>query len=299
MSTVRRPMMLGAFALAIGLMTAAGEVRAEEPPPRYMMVRCIKCPGGKGDAYRDYMLATTAKSMQVRANEGDINGWIFARAVIPSGEEAECDFVQMNLHKGFPPPSTPIDPWFKKAGLKLDRKEWYANLGPISKLVWLQLWRGVQSVGEVQKGNFVRLDMLKVAPARNDEWKRLQGEWQAAGRAALDQKLITAWQADELILPSGSGYRYGARRVTAFPDWTAIGQVPDDQALVRRVLKGKAPALLGREGRASELAQSALYEVVEVVRPNDQAVATPAPPDNAPAAPAAPPRKANVLVSPF
>ena len=63
MATVTRPMMLGAIGLAIGLMTAAGEARAEEPPPRYMMVRCIKCPGGKGDAYRDYMLATTAKSM--------------------------------------------------------------------------------------------------------------------------------------------------------------------------------------------------------------------------------------------
>ena len=73
--------------------------------------------------------------------------------------------------------------------------------------------------------------------------------------------------------------------------------MPDDQLLVRRVLKGKAPALLGREVRASEIAQSALYEVVEVVRPNDQAVATPAPPAKAPAAPAAKP--ANVLTSPF
>lgn len=277
-----RTAMLVAFGLSVGLSAqAGGEARAEQLP-RYMMVRCIKCPGGKGDAYRDYMLSTTAKSMQVRANEGDINGWIFARAYIPSGEESECDFIQMNLHQGFPPPGTPIDPWFKKAGLKLDRKEWYANLGPLSKLVRVELWRGVQSAGEVRKGNYLRLDMLKVAPARQDEWKRLQGEWLAAGQGAVDQKLITAWQADELILPSGSGYRYGARRVTAFPDWTSIGQIPDDQALVRRVLKGKAPALLGREVRAGELARSELYEVVEVVRPSEQATAAPAPPPPAP-----------------
>ena len=278
---MRRTAMLGAGMVAVGLTVGLANTTAAAPAdpavPRYMMVRCIKCPGGKGDAYRDYMLSTTAKSMQARANEGDINGWIFARAVIPSGEESECDFVQMNLHNGFPPPSTPINPWFKKAGLKLDRKEWYANLGPLSKLVRVELWRGVQSAGEVRKGNYLRLDMLKVTPARQDDWKRLQGEWLTAGQGALDQKLITAWQADELILPSGSGYRYGARRVTAFPSWTAIGQIPDDQALLRQVLKGKAPALLGREVRASELARSELYEVVEVVRPSAEASALPSP----------------------
>ena len=188
----------------------------------------------------------------------------------------------MRLRAGEPAPGLPAAAHahrslVREGRAEADRKEWYAHLGPLSKLVRVELWRGVQSAGEVRKGNYLRLDMLKVAPARQDESKRLQGEWLTAGQGALDQKLITAWQADELILPSGSGYRYGARRVTAFSDWTSIGQVPDDQALVRRVLKGKAPALLGREVRAGELARSELYEVVEVVRPSEQAMATPAP----------------------
>jgi hypothetical protein len=242
------------------------------------MVRCIKTTSGQGDAYRDYMLATTAKSMQVRANEGDIDGWIFARVVIPGGGQAECDFVQMNLHRRFPPARTPIDPFFAKAGLTTTRQEWYARLGEMSRLIRVELWRGVAEAGGVQKGNFLRLDMLKLPAARLPEWRRLQGDWRVAGQTAIDRQLITAWQADELILPAGTSYPYAARRMIAFSDWAAIGRAPDDRALLQQALPGRGPVLLAREVATSELARSELYEVVEVVRPITAPAPAPAPP---------------------
>lgn len=275
----------GSILLAAGLAlfeTAGGAAGGEQPT--YMMFRCIKTTAGKSGAYQEYMLATTAKAMQVRANEGDVHGWLFAKAVIPSGSEAECDFIQTNFHRGFPPPSTSIDPFFAKAGLKVTRQEWYATLGPMSKLVRLEQWRGVEGLGQLQKGQFIRFDYLKVTPGRADEWKRAQADWLAAARTASEQKLITAWHADEILLPGGSGYRHTARRVIAFPDWSAMGQVPDDQALVRRMLKARAPAVLARETRASQLVSSELYEVVEVIRPaREAAVSAPAPLGLAPA----------------
>jgi hypothetical protein len=93
------------LALAFLLFAAAATPSA---PPGYAMVRCIKVT--KGDEYRDFMLATTAKTMQVRADEGDIAGWVFARAVIPGGNDSTCDFMQKNIYKDFPPSAPPSIP---------------------------------------------------------------------------------------------------------------------------------------------------------------------------------------------
>ena len=275
---------LAALLLLVASSSAAVAQPAADkaPPGSYVVVRCINTPGGKGDAYRDYMLSTTAKTMQVRADEGNIDGWIFARANLPGSGQAECDFLQMNLHKRFPPARTPIDPYFVKAGVKTTRQEWYARLGEMTKLIWVEMWRGVESEGQVKKGNFIRLDLLKLVPAQTDDWKRLQGQlWRPVFHSALARGAITAWWADELVLPAGSSHPYGARRMTAFRDWDAIGPFLDAQAnqgMVRQVLRGRAPALLAREARASELVRSSLYEVVEAIWPAGSAPRSMTPP---------------------
>src|SRR5512134_94603 len=99
--------------LALAFLLSAASPAAATAPG-YAMVRCIDV--SKGDEYRDYMLEVTAKTMQVRANEGDIAGWVFARSVMPAGEASTCDFMQINVYKTFPPERTPIDPYLVKAG---------------------------------------------------------------------------------------------------------------------------------------------------------------------------------------
>jgi hypothetical protein len=225
--------------LALVLLLAA----APPSPLGYAMVRCIDV--SKGDEYRDYMLEVTAKTMQVRANEGDIAGWVFARTVIPAGESSTCDFMQINVYKTFPPERTPIDPYFVKAGLKVTRPEWYARLGAMSKLASQELWRSVERLGSIEKGQYLRVDYFKTPPGGAAAVKR-------AAEAAIRAGQLGGWQAEEIMLPAGSSHGYNTRTLSAFPTWNALGH---------------ATRLVDVAPRTHELVKSELYQVVEVIRP--------------------------------
>jgi hypothetical protein len=256
-----------ALAAALATASAVPAAKAETAAaPTYLDSRCIGTPSGKGDAYRDYMLAVTAKTMQVRANEGNIAGWIFARSVITA--DGDCDFLQVNLHRGFPPARTSIDPYMIKAGLKTNRTEWYARLAELTDAVRRELWRGVDQVGAVARGNFIRIDYYKANSQKAAEWTRVQGSlWRPAYLAAVKEGTVLGWQLDRLFLPAGSGYPYGVRTITAFRDWDAVGRTPDGEAVARAFHKGRAPALLAQDAQVQELVRSELFEVVDVIRP--------------------------------
>lgn len=229
--------------LTIAFLVMAAAQPSPPPPTGYAMARCIDV--SKGDEYRDYMLEVTAKTMQVRANEGDIAGWVFARAVMPAGESSTCDFLQINLYDRFPSERTPIDPYLVKAGLKVTRAEWYARLGAMSKLARQELWKKTDQLGTIEKGNYLRLDYLE-APAGK------VGVAKKAAQAAIADGNLKGWMAEELVIPAGSVHGYNARTLTAYPSWDAIG---------------RAPSLVDRLPRTHELVRSELFTVIEVIRP--------------------------------
>jgi hypothetical protein len=260
-------LLLGLGSGVVSLALSPAPARAEGERPTYMMVRCIKTTGGKGDEYKQFQLDTTGKAMQVRADEGNVAGWIFARAVIPSGGDSNCDFMQVNLHTGFPPERVPIDPYFAKAKVTVTREQWYAKLGEISRLARIEMWRGLEDLGQAEKGNYLRVDYLKVAPARAREWAGLvRAVARPAREAQIKEGVIKAWGAQQIVLPAGTGEPYSARTVTVFPGWDAIGRD------LEREDRGAAKAA-ERLSKVEELVRSELYEIVAVVRPSKPAAA--------------------------
>ena len=226
--------------LALAFLLAAAPAWS---PSGYAMVRCIDV--SKGDEYRDYMLEVTAKTMQVRADEGDIAGWVFARLVIPAGEASTCDFMQINVYNAFPPERTPIDPYLVKAGLKVTRQEWYARMGALSKLTSQELWRSVERLGSIDKGQYLRVDYFRGPPGKAADLK-------PTAAAAVRDGRLKGWQAEEIVLPAGSSHGYNARTLSAFPSWDSLGQ---------------ASKLVEAAPRSHQLVKSELFLVVEVVRP--------------------------------
>jgi hypothetical protein len=263
-------------ALAFALRAQAAAETAQPPAagqqPLYTMLRCIKTLPGKSDEYRQFMLDTTAKTMQLRADDGDLDTWIFARAIIPTGNESDCDYLLFNIHRGFPPERVPIDPYFVRAKVKITRAEWYAKLGAQTKLMWMELWRGLEQAGTVEKGNFLRLDFLKVPPGAMADWTR--GEGGAGGRAVQEGRIrrgdLHGWRAHELLLPAGSAHGYNAGTMDVYRDWNAIGRAP------RTSTNREEVAVNQRLARGRELVKSELYQVVEVVRPSVLSKAAPA-----------------------
>ncbi len=229
----------------------------------HLMVRCVNTVAGKGELYKSTMLSATAKSMQVRADEGDIDGWIFAHAVIPSGAASNCDYMQMNVYRGFPTARRPVDPFFQKAGVTLSREQWYAKLGESSRLMRVELWRGVEEVGRASKGQFLRIDYLKIPGDRARAWAKFERAQRSLAAARVDKGELTSWQVQELALPAGSAEPYNARVLSVFPSWDAMGR--DPLALPERAANDPGIA------KMRELVRSELYEIVEAVWPSKAA----------------------------
>jgi hypothetical protein len=236
--------------LAMALLLETSRVRAEEP--LYLMSRCIKAQPNKSGEYEKFMMETTRKSMQVRADEGSLAAWVFAHSVIPGGGlDSTCDFLLINVHKDFPPERVPIDPYFAKAKVTVTREQWYAKLAEQSRLVRVELWRGVDEVGTMEKGNYFRVELLKA----NDDWPTAAGKtvkvWQE-GRIKAGE--LRGWQAHQLLIPAGTAQPYNFRTLEVFPDWNSIG----------RPVKPRARAA------KAELVRSELYQVIDVVKPARQ-----------------------------
>jgi hypothetical protein len=263
----RRAALAAITAVCLPIAHAAAEP-SKPSPPTYNMVRCIDALPGKADEYKSFVLETTSKSMQVRADEGNLAGWVFARSVIPSGRDVNCDFMQVNVQSGFPPERTPIDPYFVKAKVNITRAEWYAKLGQQSKLARLEMWRGVDELGRIEKGQYFRVDYFKIPANKKKDWNRLaRAEMKRAKAAAMRSGEIKAWQAQEIVLPSGSGYPYSARIIEAYPSWDNIGIA----------LEQATKATGGGAAEGHELVRSELYQVIDVVWPSASQAAAPPP----------------------
>ena len=132
-----------------------------------------------------------------------------------------------------------------KAGLKVTRQEWYARMGALSKLASQELWRSVERLGSFDKGQYLRVDYFKAPPGKAAAARR-------AAEAAIREKQLQGWHAEEIVLPAGSSHGYNTRTLTAFPTWSSLGA---------------AGKLLDATPRTHELIKSELYQVVEVIRP--------------------------------
>jgi len=278
---------LAAAAFGLGLLEGGAAALAADDIPPHMEVRCIDARPNKSAEYKEVMLATTAKTMQVRADDGDMAVWVFAESILPAGSNTECDFMLINQHAAFPPERVPIDPYFVRAKVNITREQWYAKLGAASRFVHRQLWRGVQDLGHIQKGNYIRVDTLKVAPEKMEAWvEQAVAVWKPIFTQKIAAGDLTAWQAQRLILPSGGSLPYNARTLTIYPSWNAIGMPERHREYLAKSVPGKRSAKLLEGALAGqEVVRSELFSVVEVVYPKKPAHSGTAPPAS-PAAPA-------------
>jgi hypothetical protein len=237
--------------MIVPLLVLAAPALADDPT--YMMSRCIKAQPNKSGDYEKFMMETTRKSMQVRADEGSLAAWVFAHSVIPGGGlDSTCDFLLINVHKGFPPERVPIDPYFAKAKVTVTREQWYAKLAEQSRLVRVELWRGLDELGTMEKGNYFRLGLFKVPPARAEGWLAAEGKPVKAWHdARIKAGELRGWQAHELVIPAGTAQPYNLRTLEVFPDWNAIGR----------------PSKLRQPASKAELVRTELFQVIDVVRP--------------------------------
>jgi hypothetical protein len=257
-------LILRVWPIALWLLALAAPLAAQAPS--YMVVRCVKALAGHAGGYQHMTLETTAEAMRARVEQGLMHSWLFARAVIPAGEEAGCDFLLLEVYEGFPP--QPIDPYFEKAGGIMATDGWQTRAASQSKLVSVELWQDLDKTGTVEAGNYLRVNQIKNPPGEFDNWARMQSEiWKPVHEARIRDGDLQGWLASRVIMPSGTDWPNPARTISVFTNWTSLSHPARYQELMPAVHPGKNPEeIFSRIASLQQILRTDVFEVIELIR---------------------------------
>jgi len=182
---------------------------------------CYKAKPGKLRELRTFLTETGSNLARAIIAESNQVAWGVSQAVIPFGEEAECDFMVARTYRGAPSElAASTDSSLKRAGI--DRGEMSADFRSIARLVHTSLWRVVESVGEAEAGDFFTIDRMKVSAMADwidletKVFKPLQDQRAKDGR-------IKAWAAYQRVSPKGAALAYNAATINVVG---SLDQIP-------------------------------------------------------------------------
>jgi hypothetical protein len=212
---------LGGLTLALGCVAMAG---AQQPAP-HMYDYCLKVNPGNTAALDAHLQNVESKLGQVLVDSGRLLAWASARAIAPVGESARCDyhvFAQMAGFPAQPPLAPPAEADLKKAGLAMSVQQVLEKRQSLVKLVSVNLWRVGARVGQVEQGNYLRVNYYKTSDA--NEWIQLESTgWKKLVEEASKDMPGLAWGAATLRIPEGDNLPYNASSYDAYPSWEALG----------------------------------------------------------------------------
>jgi hypothetical protein len=171
----------------------------------YSRDNCVKVRDGKAREYAAYRRDVALKLAKVRGDAGEYAVYTVARAAVPSGRSARCDYHLFATYAGFPPElSNPAktEADMKKAGITMSREEMIAKREELSYLVGTDIWRWHDRVGKPAKGSYSRLNYFKVQAGQTPEWVRMESTgWKPLAEAAVKENPGFAWRAATLAMP--------------------------------------------------------------------------------------------------
>lgn len=232
---------------------------------------CVKVQPGKGAEYEAMLHDVAAKLAQVTVDQGTASWWLAARAVVPAGSAARCDYHVVYGYPGFPPEGPPtaaqMDADLQKANIKMTGAELSAKRGSLSTLANVDIWRSVARVGQPQKGSYIRVNLYKPKLGQLNEWAKLETEgWKPLAEAHAKDSPGSGWVASALLMPGGDGLHYNAMTVDIFPNWAAVGKGVPVSTLWPKVHADMPFAdYMSHMATAVDRYRIELYQVVEMV----------------------------------
>ena len=214
--------LLGGLALALCSVTNAG---AQQPTP-FIYDYCLKVNPGKDAEFAAHLRDVGSKLGQAAVDSGRYLSWAAARAISPAGESARCDYHIFIRTAGFPaePPLTlPSAAELKAAGVALSPQQLSDTRQSLVRLISTNLWQSRGVVGQVEQGNYLRLNYYKAANVA--DWAELETTgWKRLVEEAVKETPGLGWGAGALVMPGGTSQPYNASTYDVFPSWEAMGK---------------------------------------------------------------------------
>lgn len=195
---------------------------AAQPKPVYLRSTCIKVNPGAGPEFEKLQSETILKLAQYRIKQGAALRYGLSRAVLPGGEQSECDYLMSFTYSGFPPELSPATTAsnMKAAGVAMAYDAYVAKSRSLGKTVATRIFMVRASAGTIGAGGYFHVNRIKVKNAQ--AWLKLETElWKPVQEARVADGQLSAWVSYSLVLPSGSAQPFDAATVDAFPSWEA------------------------------------------------------------------------------
>lgn len=224
-------MRIARFFVGAAISAAFSITLLAQQPLGYHTVACFKIKPDKSAEFHKFLTDESHKLAQGRVDDGEITGWILVRSVVPQGESAECDYLSISFF-----PKTPhlLDPdriaaAQKKAGMPGSPQDYLTHRNAVSKLVWVSIFRQQAAVGSPKKGDYLRVNYMKVSDANFDDWIAYEKKvWQPVADALIKDGKGTAWSLNVREMPAGSDAPFQAVTVDSFSSMDGVFE-PDPQ----------------------------------------------------------------------
>lgn len=255
---MRHGMILGLTAALCALTANA------QQSPSFLRSICVKVQPSKQSDFEKLMTDSAAKAARYRIGQGRLARFAVSRAVYPSGEIAECDYLIAYVSSGFPEEMN-----FEKstadwsaAGAPTTYAEFLAKAGEMSKIVRTDLWAVRSAAGGWAVGDYISINRMKVKDQA--AWAELETKmWKPVQEARIKAGQLKGWASYDRVWPGGSEQPYSAVTVDAFPSWEALGKRTSIGEIVKSVHPNMSAAEFGeRTSKARDLARRELFKVV-------------------------------------
>lgn len=255
------------IALPAGLDIAIAQ---DQQPAGYHAVNCIKVRDGKMAEYREFS-QDNRKLAQIAADSGRMMVGYRLRSIMPAGEAAACDFVLVSIFKGAPPP--PLAPEsladaLLKAHISMSPAEYRAKQAAVGKLMSTEMWRTDIQIGEIQKGDYMFVNHMKV----NDfpTWMEMERSiWKPMAEAWIKEGSQRAWLVNRAVLPGGTDRKYQATTLDVYPSWEATFKPRPTEKMFKQVHPDKdMNQVFEKLGKSRSLAVRQLMVVEDKIVPS-------------------------------
>lgn len=198
---------------------------AQTQPPRYYSLTCSKLQPGKTQAdYKQFLDTYTKKAIQTQMETGGLSTWYLLRSIYPSGSEARCTYMTVSAYNGAPPAPLGLERMgaiLQKSGSGITSSEYIAKRNALTSLVSSELWRTVVLTGELQKGDYLYVNSMKVH--NGNEWMDMEQKiWKPMAESWIKSGKMRAWGVSVPVIPAGTDLKYQATTIDVYPSWEAI-----------------------------------------------------------------------------
>lgn len=247
-----------------------GVLAQGQPQTGYHSVTCLKVKDGKMAEARQFFQDNRGLP-QVVVDSRKATAAFLLRSVMPAGEAARCDYLQVMQFPAEPPAplsGDEISKVLQKAGISTPAKEFLARRDSMFRLVNAAMWRTMLSVGDMEKGDYVFVNHMKVQDRPN--WMELERSvWKPMAESWVQDHSLRGWQVATPVLPSGTGLTYQAVTLDIMPSWEATFKPRAMEATFKQVHPDKdIKQVFEKFGKVRDLALRELVVVEDKITPS-------------------------------